>query len=563
MDSLSLVQSLVAVFVVAFVGAFTARKLRQPVLTGYLLAGLLASIFLGRFVHFETAKILANLGLAFLMFVIGLEFSLRRLSRVRNVAVFGGAAQMVLTTLILWLATGNLVMATVFSLSSTAIVVKLLSESGQLDTLPSEIIVGWLLVQDLAVVPILSILPVAVAGGGVGPMVSGVIISLFKSAVLLYLVLILGKKVLPRLITRVAALGSREVLLISIVGLVLLSATITSYVGLSFALGAFLAGLLVSDSVAQHAIFSEVRPLRDVFSVVFFVTLGVLVSPNYIFQNIGLILGLVVLVSVVKFGLVTGITAFFKYHLKTSLQVGLSLIQVGEFAFVVASLALAGSLIDTGTYSLILAVTVITMMIAPWEIRTAVWLYDFLKIKASKWSPRLYQSAFSGFDRYRKDHEEIILSNHIVICGHGRVGRHITRILAMAGVPYVVIDYNQNAIADLGVAGAITVMGDPTDKEVLAFAKTSQAKIVVVAVPDKYSQELIIANAQNLKPGVTVLCRSHFEEDKNRLYALGATEVISPELEAGLSISHRILDTLRFDKAKTSSYLKQVRKENT
>lgn len=561
MDSLSLVTSLVAVFAVAFIGAWGARKLHQPILTGYLLAGLLATTLFGKWIHFGNAQILADLGLAFLMFVVGLEFSFKRLSRVKNIAVFGGIIQMVLTALVLWPLIGNPIMAVVFSLSSTAVVVKLLSERGELDTLPSEIIVGWLLIQDLAVVPILSILPVVIAGGSMQAIATGVLISIVKSAVLLYLVLILGKKFIPKILTWIAAMGSREVILVAVVGMVLLLASLTSYFGLSFALGAFLAGLLVSESVAQHAIFSEIRPLRDVFSVIFFVTLGVLVSPGFIFGHILQIVFVALVVSLVKLLITTGITVAFKYHFKTAIQVGFSLIQVGEFAFVVASLALAGKLINQDTYSLILAVTVLTMMVTPWEIKISVWIYDRLKGSVYKMSPKIYASVFSGFDKYKKEHEEIVLTKHVVICGHGRVGRHITRILAMAEIPYVVVDYNQNAISELTDSGAITVLGDPTDREVLAFAGASKASVIVVAVPDRYSQELIIANSQTLAPGITILCRSHFEEDHSRLYALGVTAVISPELEAGLSIGHRILDTLGVEKTKTAAYLKQVRKE--
>ena len=168
---------------------------------------------------------------------------------------------------------------------------------------------------------------------------------------------------------------------------------------------------------------------------------------------------------------------------------------------------------------------------------------------------------FSGFDRYKKEHPDIELQNHIIICGHGRVGKHITRILALANIPFVVVDYNHNVIAELAALGATTVLGDPTDREVLNFAGLSKALAVVIAVPDRYSQELIIENSQNLKPGITIICRSHFEEDHGRLYALGVTNVVSPELEAALSMSHRVLDSLGVDKIKTAGYLKQVRRE--
>ncbi len=553
MDALSLVSSLIAVFLVAFLGALAAKKLNQPILTGYLIAGLIATTIFGRFFQFSNAKVLADIGLAFLMFVVGVEFSFRRLARVKKIAVIGGIAQMVITTLVLWPLTGNLIVAVVFSLSSTAIVVKLLSENGELDTLPSEIIVGWLLVQDLAVVPILAVLS--------QNSLVGILLALLKATALLYFVLIFGKRIVPKLLTKVAQMGSREVLLISIVGLVLFSAGVTNYFGLSFALGAFLAGLLISESASQHAVFSEVRPLRDVFAVIFFITLGVLISPGYIFTNWLLVFKLVILVIFVKFVVTLLITLFFKYHLKTALQVGLSLTQVGEFAFVVAQLGLSGKLLSQDTYSLILAVVILTMIVTPWQIKASVKIFEQLKILTGRWSPKLYLVLFSSFDRYKKEHPEMEMTDHVIICGHGRVGKHITRILAMAGIPYVVVDYNHDTITELNAAGVPTVLGDPTDRDVLAFAKASKAKAIIIAVPDRYSQELIIENSLGLKPGVTIICRSHFEEDYRRLYALGVSVVISPELEAGLSMGHRVLDSMGVDKVKTATFLKQVRRE--
>ncbi len=534
-----------AVFLGAFVGAAVAKKFNQPVLTGYLLSGLLATTVLGRFFNFANTQILADLGLAFLMFTVGMDFSFRRLARVQKIAVFGALAQMILTAAVFYLFGHNLILAVVFSLSSTAIVVKLLAEKGQLDTLPSEIIIGWLLIQDLAVVPILAV------------MSSGnVIFSLLKAGILLYVVLILGKKVVPKFLEKVSQLGSGEVLLIFIVGLVLSFAALTNYFGLSLALGAFLAGLLLAQRGG-----AEIKPLRDVFGVIFFVTLGVLVSPGFILNNWPLIIKFVLLVLLVKFAVATAITLVFKYHLKTALQVGLSLTQVGEFAFVVARVALSNGSINQETYSLILAVTILTMMLTPWQVGLSVGIYENLRALTGKWSPRLYGLIFSGFDRYQKDHQKVDLVNHVVICGHGRVGRHITRILAMAGVPYVVVDYNYNVITELTASGIVAVLGDPTDREVLDFAGVPKAAAVIVAVPDRYSQELIIQNCQTLKSGVMIICRSHFEEDHRRLYALGVTTVVSPELEAAFSMSHRVLDTLGVDKTQTANYLKQARKE--
>jgi CPA2 family monovalent cation:H+ antiporter-2 len=556
-----MVTSLVAIFLVAFVGAWGAKKLNQPVLTGYLLAGLGATALLGKFFQFSNTQVLADLGLAFLMFLVGVDFSFARLARVKKIAFVGGSLQMILTTAIIGYLSGSVVLGIVFSLSSTAIVVKILSERGELDSTPSEIIVGWLLVQDLAVVPILTIIPAMIAGGSVSTILTSVGVSLLKAAVLLYAVLIVGKRFVPKILAKISLLGSREVLLITTVGLVLLAASVTNMIGLSFALGAFLAGLLISDGESSHAIFSEIRPLRDVFAVIFFVTLGVMISPSYIFTNALLILKFVLLVIIIKFILTVAITMVFKYHFKTALQVGLSITQVGEFAFVVGSLALKGGLISQNLYSLILTTTIFTMMVTPWQLKLSVSLYENLRTITEKWSPELYKIVFSGFDRYKKEHPDEKFSRHVVICGHGRVGKHITRVLAIGNIPFVVVDYNPNTISDLVACGVPTVFGDPTERDVLGFAGVRESLAVVVAVPDRYSQELIIENSLNLKPGITIICRSHFEEDYRRLYALGATAVVSPEQEAGLSMSHRVLDSLGVDKAKTSAYLKQVRKE--
>ncbi len=563
---------MIIVLLIALGGGMVAKKLRQPILTGYLISGILVTGLFGRFLHFTSAQALADLGLAFLMFVVGLDFSFRRLARVKRIAVGGAILQMLLTVIILAILglTGLfgslspaevIVAAVAFSLSSTAIVIKLLSEKGELDTLPAEILVGWLLVQDLAVVPILTVLPVLSAGGPIISVLAGIFLSLLKAAVLLYLVLFLGKKVVPIFFTKVAEINSREILLLATVSLVLISAAVTYALGLSFALGAFLAGLLVADNIAQHAVFSEIRPLRDIFAVIFFVTLGVLLSPVFIWQNWLTILIVSLAVIMIKFFLVLLITVNFKYHLKTALQVGLSLTLVSEFAFVIARLALNNGAIGQNAYSLILAVTMVTMMVSPWEFGLSVGIYEKLRNSAAKWSPRIYKMFFNSFDHYRKEHKEIEIANHVVICGHGRVGRHIARIMAMAGVPYVVVDYNHNVISDLEMQGVETVLGDPTDKEVLQFAGVSRAGAVVAAVPDRYSQELIIENALSLKPGITIICRSHFEEDQRRLYALGVSAVVSPEFEAGLSMGHRILDSMGFERNKTAAYLKMARRE--
>lgn len=568
MVDLTFIKDLVLIFLVALLGGFLAKKLKFPLLTGYVLGGFLVGLLGSAWLDFgPQLSTLAEIGVALLMFTLGIEFSFSRLTRVSKVAVWGGTLQ-ILATIILGLLLlprfgfdfySSLFLAAVFSLSSTAIIVKILTEKGEIDTLHGEILVGWLLVQDLAVLPMMLILPTLAKVDNQSPFM--IIWAIIRAAVLLYLVVFLGKKVVPYFLTKIAETKSRELLLLSVVSLSLLVAFSATALGLSFVLGAFLAGLLVATCSQNQAIFAEVRPLRDLFSVTFFVSLGLLLKPSFIILAWGKILGLGILVMLGKFLLVAILILWLGYHTKTALLVAAGLVQVGEFSFVLARAGQAEGIITEDVYFLILSLTLLTMMVTPGIFNFAPVFYKRLKTLTHRYPP-FYNLLFARFDHRLAGEEELPLSGHVVICGHGRVGKPIRQVLELAQIPYVVVDFNQAVVKELADRGVNVVYGDPADFEVLDWAQVDKAAAVVIAVPDRHSQELVIQNSLRLKRDIPIICRSHFEEDRERLLATGAHVVVQPEFEASLAMVQRLLMIFGKDSFEISHYLKKVKKEH-
>jgi len=569
MVNLSLVWTIAVVSGLAFLGGFLAKKLKQSTIIGYLLAGILLGSWL--ISYLQATQILtglAEIGIAFLMFALGLELSFKRLYRVRDVVIWGAVLEIlgviVLGILVLPLFGfdfySSLFMAAAFSLSSTAVVVKILSEKGELDTLHGEIMLGWLLIQDLAVLPMVLVLP-AIAGIGDGGW-GGLIISVVKAVGFLAVAILLGRKILPFVLGKVADLKARELLLLAVVAICLFLALLSAALGLSIALGAFLAGIIISESSERHAIFSQMRPLRDIFSILFFVSLGMFLTPKFLIINLLQILGLSLGVIGLKFIIILILIFYLGYHAKTGILVSLGLVQVGEFAFVLASLGMNQGLIDSQIYSLILSVAILTLLATPGLIFTAPRLYLALRRISQKRFPKIYSRLFARYDSFRPHAAGLDLENHVVICGHGRVGSWIARALRMIGVPFVVIDYDHQVINKLRENDISALYGDPADIDVLDYAQVEKAKVVIIAIPDKATQEMVVANCQTLNPQVKIISRVHHESDQSRLKALGVTSIIQPEFEAALSIIHRSLQFFGVTREEIANKIKRIKIEH-
>jgi CPA2 family monovalent cation:H+ antiporter-2 len=539
------------VLLAALSGGVLVRFLKLQPIVGYILAGIIFSLFS---IKVGSAAKLAEIGAILLLFSVGIEVSLNKLSRVVKVAVLGGILQIIISTSLVFillsaLGIGGLtgfILAFGFSLSSTAMVVKILTDKGEEATLHGEIMIGWLLVQDLAVIPIMVILPsLALFPGSIFASIG---IALLKAGLVVGGTLILGKLIAPYLIHKIAAINSRELLVLSAMTLALGTAFMTSLFGISPALGAFLAGVVISESQENHAVFSETRPLRDIFVALFFVSLGFLVSPAVIVAKFGLILLLALVVMVVKLLVVFLLAVVFGYHGKTAISVAFGLSQIGEFAFIIFSLGLALGLLPPDVASIGIATTLLTLIVTPFLFKSInpVW-------NLGKGSGKL----FSGWGKSEKGKQEY--SGHIIICGFGRVGGWVGKALEAAKIPFVVVDYNQTVISDLKKQGIEAIYGDPTESEVIDAAGLKNAKAVVLAIPDEVAQETIIAHVQSVAPSVKLISRVHRDEAWEKLKILKVDKLVQPEFEAAISIIRTILVSSGRSKAEINERTKSIR----
>lgn len=548
--SLSLILTLLLVFVSAIVGGVVAKRLKQPMLLGYIAGGIVFGNLFPQFTDYEFLHAIADSGVTLLLFTLGIEFSFHRLRKVLGTVAWTAVVQILVCIflfLLLSLSLGFAFIPALFiaiagSLSSTAVVVKVLSERGELDTAPGEVMTGWLVVQDLAVVPLMILLPALVAltthaDTTVLAAITAIVVSLLKAAAALSVIVILGRFGMPRVLSWIASLGSREIFVLFTVGLVFLAGLVTYVLGMSAALGAFIAGLLIAETTQNHEIFAEIRPLRDLFAVVFFVSLGMALPVSFLVRVGPILLVLTAAIMGLKAFMIMGLTRFVGYHRKTAFLAAVGLTQMSEFGFIIAKEGLSLGALTRDDYTLLVALTFLTILLSAPLLSQGHSLYSKLqKALGGKWPKIFHTNKELGQMK-----EELPIQNHIVLVGYGRVGRYIGRALEMASIPFLVVDYNAATVKELKNRGISVVYGDPADKDVLDYAQVDLAKAVILAIPDRHTQEMVIAHAQTLNRRIKIICRTHFEEDQKHLKSLGVQVVIQPEFEAALSIVGRLL----------------------
>lgn len=531
----------------AIIGGIIAYRFRFPMLIGYIAAGMVFGNLFLRFTDRELLQSVAEVGVTLLLFTLGVEFSFQRLRHVLKiigpVAMVQIAVSLTAFTVLFFLASFGfpqaLFLATIASLSSTAVAIKILTEKGEMDTVPGDVLTGWLIVQDLAVIPIMVLLPsIAGIGTASSAWVVPLLTSIGKAGLYIGLVIGLGRYGVPLLLNWVAAFRSRELLLLTTVAVVFLAAVTAYVMGLSAGLGAFIAGLLIAETSQNHAIFAEVRPLRDVFSVVFFVTLGMTIPAAFFLNHAGILAVAVTVVLGVKFVVSYILTRSRSYHPKTAFVVALGLLPVSEFGFLIAREGLQRGILTQDDYYLGVAVTFISLLIGAPLFTNGQALYYALFRRVRDRLPLLFPARS---DLSHAETPPALPEGHVVLLGYGRVGRYVGRALMMAGMPYVVVDYNHAAVLKLRKAGQTVVYGDPADIAVLGQVNLGAARAVVIAIPDRHTQELVITNVQTVNRHVPIICRIHHEEDQRRLKSLGVTTIVQPEFEASLTIAGKLL----------------------
>ena len=567
----NLLIELTLILVGALLGGLVFFKLGQPIVIGYIFAGLLLGSF---FPNFKSeapfVSLIAEIGVALLLFTIGLEFSLDRLKKVGKPGILGAVLQILIVVAIFALLLPQifgfsyktaLFLGAIASLSSTALVSKMLSEKGELESSYGDLILAWLIVQDLAVVPLMLILPVLTQEKNIE--VVPILLSIIKAVITMYLIFMLGKKGIPFIFKKLALFDNRELLLVSAFLFCIGLATISEFIGLSFSIGAFLAGMLLSTSVVNHEVFTEIRPLRDLFSSIFFVSLGYLISFSTILENVWLILLVSALVIVFKVIVVLFLVLFFNYHSKLAFVSSLALFQIGEFSFILAKLGFDKGILNLSVYQIAISSSLITLILTPFIFSKATVIYKFFRNFVKKYVPHFYRFLFKILDSDAKmpRPRKLKIKDHIVLVGYGRVGKYIGRILDLTGNDYVIIDLHYKTISDLRRRGVHSIYGDAINEDVLSLAQIAKAKGIVIAVPDVVTSELVLKSSRRMNPGIKVIARAHREEDIARLSIRGVKDIIEPEFEASLEMGERILKILNHKSHDIASFITKVRDE--
>jgi CPA2 family monovalent cation:H+ antiporter-2 len=505
-------------------------------------------------------EILAEIGVILLLFVIGVEFSIADLLNIRRSVLVGGPLQVGVTCLAGWALAvyfGQSWREAVFvgfliSLSSTAIVLKLLLERAEVDTPHGRTSLGILIFQDIIIVPMMLLVPLL--SGETGRLGSTLLILLAKGVGIIFIVIVSAKWVVPFVLYQIARTRNREIFLLSIVLICTAVAWLTASAGLSLALGAFLAGLIVSETEYSHQALGNILPFRDVFSSFFFISIGMLLDVEFLFNNLGAVLFLTLGVLILKTLLAGTVGLILRFPLRTAVLTGLALSQVGEFSFILSKVGVTQGLLSGDRYHFFLAVTILTMMatplimaLGPQAVRFALRLPFPPKIKNGTF---FYSAVESPLPR-----------DHLIIIGYGVNGRNLARAARIGGVPYVIVEMNpETALAEKG-KGEPIIYGDATQEAVLLSTNIREARIITVVINDPTATRRIIEIARRLNPKVYIIVRTRYVQEVRPLQDLGADEVIPEEFETAVEIFTRLLKKYLVPQEEINRLTAEVRSE--
>ncbi|MEO8285525.1 MAG: cation:proton antiporter [Chloroflexota bacterium] len=575
MENIDLLIDLAFAMGAAMLGGFAAHLLKQPVILGYLLAGVLVSPYTpGPITSVERVQTLANFGVALLMFALGTEFSLEALQRVRRVAVFGGILQllgaMAIGTL-LGISLGYPLASSIFlggviSISSSILMLKLLSARDEVESIVGRVALGTSIVQDLATVALIIILPSLSAGVGV-ELLTNAGLAVLQGGAFLAVAYLLGTRLAPPLLAFVARMGSRELFLLTIVAIAVSMAVLGQLAGISFALGAFVAGLVVSESEFSDQVLDEIIPLRDIFAILFFVSIGMLMNPVFLLSHGLEIVVLVAGILAGKFIIGSVVIRVFGYTTDKAIRIAMLLAQIGEFSFVLAGVGLARGAITEELYGLILAAALITLILNPIlynSLDRLTGLYNGLVTRVVRVIPRLARNVTAPPQEDQMDDSLRLkaLKNHVIICGYGRVGHELARALQRRNFNLVVIDYDPSKVEEARKEGFLSVQGDATNRATLERTGIRSARMLAAVLPDLPSAERVIRLGKILNPKVRVFTRTADARAINHLKAAGADEVIQPEFEAGLELVRAALRTYGVSTMETHAIIGGRRQEH-
>ena len=560
-----LLSDVVIILGLAVVVILLFQRFRLPTILGFLMTGVIAGPYgLSLITAVHDIEILAEIGVIMLLFIIGMEFSLRNLALIKRTVLLGGATQVGVTILLV----GLLLMmfdfrpaeaffvGFLFALSSTAIVLKLLQDKGEINSPHGKVVLGILIFQDIIVVPMMLVAPLM--AGGQENIVVELLLMVLKGAFVIVFVLISARYLVPKLLFVVARTKSKELFILSIVVICFAVAWLTQSLGLSLALGAFMAGLIISESEYSHQATSNILPFREIFTSFFFVSIGMLLDFGFLLQHLLVVLLFTVCTFVLK-GIIATIAArMLQYPMRTSLLVGLSLFQVGEFAFILSKTGINSGLLTEEVYQYFLSVSLLTMAITPFVI-------EYFHVIANRISLRLFNTqelpanSPAEIDQNNELHD---LEDHIVIIGFGINGRNVAKAARHANIPYVIVELNAVTVKEERLRGEPILYGDAVHGIILSHVNIHKARVVVIAISDPEATRRIISSIREVSDKVHIIVRTRFVQEMEENFRIGADEVIPEEFETSIEIFTRVLSKYLMPRDEIAAFTNSIRADN-
>ncbi|HJJ39261.1 MAG TPA: cation:proton antiporter, partial [Methanocorpusculum sp.] len=551
MDESQLIWSVFIVLVCAIVVLLIGRKLRLPFIIGYFITGILVGPYCFGLISSEQVNLLADLGVILLMFTIGLEISVKNLLAMKKIVLIGGTLQLVITTgavCAIMMAFGfsfnvSLFIGFLVAHSSTAIIMNIYQKSGEVDKRHGKIALGLLIFQDLNVVPMMLLVPF-LAQNGSGDITES-IVKLVGGLIFLTVVLIAAIYLVPKILRHIALTRNGELFVIAVVVICFGIAWIMSFSGVELALGAFLAGVAISGSDYNHEILGQITPIRDILTSFFFVSIGMMLNLQFLWEHLAIILGIAAalllfktainFVSVKAIGVGTGVALLS--------AVGLS--QIGEFSFILGSTGLETGILTEEIYQIFLAISIVTMAATPFIVKLAP------KIVKKFFEPKVPEPEEP--EKMKKEHE--------IIVGYGLAGRYVARALERMQIDYIVLETNAETVTQERAKGVPITFGDASREAVLEYAGIQSASSIVISIPHMEAVKAIITAARRLNPQITIITRSRFISETTDLYKLGADSVIVDERESAVQMFKRILASKQMPVQDIEQFSKEIRSE--
>jgi monovalent cation:H+ antiporter-2, CPA2 family len=542
------------------------RRFKLPTIIGFIITGVLVGPSAFSLVKADhDIEIMAELGIILLLFIIGLEFSLKTLSNIKKAVLLGGTLQVGLTILIPGLAfflLGFPISQAVFigfllALSSTAIVLKMLSDRGEINAPHGKIALAILIFQDIIVVPMMLFTPLI--AGAADNIWTSLTILLLKAVGVIFVVIVSAKYLVPRLLYIVAKTRNQELFLLTVITICIATAIMTSYVGLSLALGAFLAGLIISESEYSHQAISHVLPFREIFTSIFFISIGMLLDVNFLLSHIIPVLGFTVLILLIKFIIASWAGLTLNYTPRIALTAGIMIFQVGEFSFILSRVGIEYGLMSDIVNQYFLSISIISMALTPFIIPKAdLIISKILHLPISKpihaFSKRMTVA--------ESDEIEEELEDHMIIVGYGINGRNVARAARYANIPYIILELNADTVKKEKEKGENILYGDAINQHILEHAHVQKARLIVVAISDADATRKIISSVRSLTQSVYLIIRTRFISDIEEYILLGADEVIPEEFETSIQIFSRVLRRFYVPFDEIQSLIQEIREDN-